>query len=288
MPHFSEHGLNAHYTETGRGETLLLLHAGGTSATHWRKVAPYLQSRYRLLTPDLIGFGETDGWNGPDELTHDHQADLVRALIEQDGEMPVHVVGHSYGGATATRLALRYPELVKSLVLIEPVLLSLLRDAGEARIYDESHRLAADFIADAAAGRDGTAWRRFIDYHNGDGTWEGLSGNARQRFVAMTRSNADAFRSNINDRTTVADVAGLDIPVSVVCGGGTTECFMRICDILRDALSDGRFTRMAGAGHMLPLTHPEATADAILAHLGRWTQVNGTAVRGLFDPCCAA
>jgi pimeloyl-ACP methyl ester carboxylesterase len=287
MPHFSEHGLNGFYSEVGQGEALLLLHAGGTSSTHWRRVAPHLQSRYRLLAPDLIGFGETEGWKGPEELTHDHQADLMRALVVQE-EVPIHVVGHSYGGATAVRLAVRYPELVKSLVLIEPVLLALLREAGETRIHAETCKLATDFLVNAEAGREVTAWRRFIDHHNGDGTWEGLSGNARQRFLERTKSNADGFRSNLNDVTSIADIGNLDIPVSVVCGSKTSEAFLRTCDILRDELSDGRYTHLAGAGHMSPLTHPEAVADAVLAHLARWERGNGGRAGRPFDCCRTA
>jgi lipase len=90
-----------------------------------------LQGQHKIIAPDLIGFGRTGAWPRSGELTHDLQAELVAALIGEEGGGAVDVVGHSYGGAVAVRLALRRPELVRTLVLVEPVLTLLLREAGD-------------------------------------------------------------------------------------------------------------------------------------------------------------
>jgi pimeloyl-ACP methyl ester carboxylesterase len=268
MPNCEINGFAAHYMETGKGETVVLLHAGGTSSVHWRKIVPHLQGRVRVIAPDLIGFGETESWEGERELTHDDQAALVIGMLDHAGADAVHLVGHSYGGAVATRLALRYPERVKTLLLIEPVLAPLLRQAGESKLFESERSLAYAFIADAEAGRSVSAWRRFIDHHNGDGTWEALSGNARYRFLTMTRETADAYRSNFNNRTTICDLAGLSVPTLVACGSRTTETYRRICRILRDHVPDCAAVDVDGAAHMSPLTHPDTIARAICAHAG--------------------
>lgn len=279
MPYAQINGFAAHYTEAGKGETVVLLHAGGTSSAHWRKIAPQLQGRFRVVAPDLIGFGETGFWSGERELTHDDQAALVRGVIEQATEEgpagPVHVVGHSYGGAVAVRLALNYPELVKSLFLIEPVLSPLLRQAGEDKLFEMERSLANAFIADYEAGRSASAWRRFIDHHNGDGTWESLSGNARYRFLSMTRETADAYRSNLNNPTTLYDLRALTMPTLVACGARTTETYRLICRILRGRIPGCATLDVEGAAHMSPLSHPEQIADAIEAHAGAFERGEG-------------
>ena len=267
MPHCQIHGIAAHYTETGRGDTVVLLHAGGTSSAHWRKVVPRLQNRFHLVAPDLIGFGETEAWRRKREMTHDDQADLVQGIVDRAVNGPVHLVGHSYGGAVAVRLALRRPAMVKSMVLIEPVLTPLLPQAGDHALFEEERGLALAFIADAEAGRSASAWRRFIDHHNGDGTWESLSGNARYRFLSMTRETADGYRSNLNNPTTLRELQGIDAATLVVCGGRTTETFRRLCSILRDQLPRCTALDLAGAAHMSPLTHPDQVADAIHTHV---------------------
>lgn len=276
MPYAQIDGFAAHYTEAGKGEAVVLLHAGGTSSAHWRKIVPQLQGRFRVVAPDLIGFGETESWSGERELTHDDQAALVLGVIERGTEAgPVHVVGHSYGGAVAVRLALGHPELVKSLVLVEPVLTPLLRQAGEDKLFEIERSLANVFIADYEAGRSASAWRRFIDHHNGDGTWESLSGNARFRFLSMTRETADAYRSNLNNSTTLYDLRALTMPTLVACGARTTETYRVICRILRGCIPGCATLDVEGAAHMSPLSHPEQIADAIGTHAGAFERGEG-------------
>jgi pimeloyl-ACP methyl ester carboxylesterase len=236
---------------------------------------PYLQGRFRVIAPDLIGFGDTEAWNGKRELTHDDQADLVLGMLDDAGEGAVRLVGHSYGGAVAVRLALRRPERVRSLLLIEPVLTPLLRQVGEGKLFEMERGLSAAFIADAEAGRSVSAWRRFIDHHNGDGTWESLSGNARYRFLAMTRETADAYRSNLNNGTTLGDLAALSAPTLVACGTRTTETYRRICRILRDHVPGCTAVDVEGAAHMSPLTHPDQIARAICAQAGGFVEADG-------------
>jgi pimeloyl-ACP methyl ester carboxylesterase len=275
MPSCQINEIAAHYMETGQGETVVLLHAGGTSSAHWRKIMPYLQGRFHVIAPDLIGFGETESWSGQRELTHDDQAELVLGMLDHAGAKAVHLVGHSYGGAVAMRLALRHPERVKSMLLIEPVLTPLLRQAGEDKLFASERALAFAFIADAEASRSVSAWRRFIDHHNGDGTWESLSGNARYRFLTMTRETADAYRSNFNNRTTLRDLAGLSLPTLVACGSRTTETYRRICRILGDHIPGCAVMDVEGAAHMSPLTHPEQVARAICAQAGGFAEAEG-------------
>lgn len=118
------------YSDQGDGAAVVLLHAGAGSNRQWTKLTPLLGAR-RIIAPDFWGFGESDPWDGADPIRHDDNADLVAALIAHLGLDRVHLVGHSYGGAPATRLVLRRPELVASLVLIEPILTPLLKHAGE-------------------------------------------------------------------------------------------------------------------------------------------------------------
>ena len=266
MPDFETDRISVHYTDTGCGETVVLLHAGGASADHWRKITPYLRDRYRLLAPDLIGFGETKFRDSWDDASHDDQADLVHALIEHAGIETVHVVGHSFGGATAMRLAVRYPDVVKSLVLIEPVLTPLLRYAGENALYEESRVQAFDFTHDAEAGRDVAAWRRFIDQHNGVGTWDSLSDRARARFLNVTAQTAAAYKANLNNPTELRDLAELTIPTLVLCGEKTDDSSHRICGIVWEQVPGCDYETIAGAAHMSPLTHVEPVVMAIEEH----------------------
>jgi len=266
MPTFEYKGKTAHYIESGAGDPVVLLHAGGSSSRQWRKMGTHLERTYRLIAPDLYGFGETDAWSGPGDLTHDAQADLARALIERTCDVPVHIVGHSYGGATAMRLWLTAPELVRSLVFIEPILTPLLPQAGEETLFTEYRTFAETFMQRAEKGRSVDAWRGFLNLRNGDGTWEGLSDEARQRFIDQTAQAVDGFKSNLSNPTTLADCQGVAVPTMVVCGGKTTAPEKRVTEILRDEIPNSVYEVLPDAEHMSPLTHPAEVASLIQRH----------------------
>lgn len=266
MPTFEYGGRTGHYIESGAGDPAVLLHAGGSSARQWRKLSILFENNYRLLALDLLGCGGTDPWDGPGELTHDAQAALVRGLIESACDDPVHVVGHSYGGATAMRLYLAAPALVRSLVFIEPIMTPLLTQAGEEALFAEYRAVAEDFIRRVEMGNRDDAWHKYLNLRNGDGFWEGLSDDARQRFIDRTDRSIDGFKSNLSNPTTLADCQGVTVPTMIVCGGKTTAPEKRVTEILRDEIPKSMYEVLPDAGHMSPLTHPAEVANLIQRH----------------------
>jgi pimeloyl-ACP methyl ester carboxylesterase len=258
-------GLQVFFRTWGQGEALVLLHCGGSSSAQWDNIADRLAADFRLIAPDLPGFGATPMWPKLGELTHDLQARLVEDVIRASGGGPAHLVGHSYGGSTALRLALRTPELVRSLILIEPIPYWLLKDAGDP-LYDESQRVAKAFIGHVDAGRPHDAWEMFIDSRSGAGTWARMSESSRGRFLSRAIQTREGFISNMNNRTTLAECRTLGLPSTIVCGSETTPQDRRTTEILRDAMTS-RYRLVAGAGHMSPFTHPDAIAGIVRDHL---------------------
>ncbi|AFZ25536.1 putative hydrolase or acyltransferase of alpha/beta superfamily [Cylindrospermum stagnale PCC 7417] len=109
-------------------ETLVFLHGfgGGSSAYEWSKVYPAFAAEYRVIAPDLIGWGRSEhparNYQIEDYLT------TIREFIEQTCTAPVTVIASSLTAALTIRLALTHPNLFKSLILTTPAGLS---DFGE-------------------------------------------------------------------------------------------------------------------------------------------------------------
>jgi pimeloyl-ACP methyl ester carboxylesterase len=260
-------GRRVFYFECGSGAPIVLLHAGAGSGKQWAKIARLLEPRFRVIAPDLWGFGGTESWAGESELSHDHQASLVIGVIEHLSKEPVHLVGHSYGGATAVRLILRNRDLVQTAVLIEPILPSLLELAGETRLFREYLEMAQSFLRNVAVGDLDRAWRGFLDYRNGPGTWEALPDAQKERFRTATESTVAGFRSNLSNPTSLSDLGRFSVPTLVMCGDKTTVPDRRVAEILRDHIPRCRYELVPGAEHMSPLSHPEFTAGAIERHV---------------------
>ncbi|OBK60420.1 2-hydroxy-6-ketonona-2,4-dienedioic acid hydrolase [Mycobacterium gordonae] len=110
------------YAETGTGMPVVLLHGGGPGAsgvTNYARNIDALARRFRVIVPDMPGYGRsTKTLDQSDPFGS--LADSIRGLLDQLGVEAAHLVGNSYGGAAALRLALDTPDRVAKLVLMGP------------------------------------------------------------------------------------------------------------------------------------------------------------------------
>ncbi|MEU3880336.1 alpha/beta fold hydrolase [Streptomyces californicus] len=115
-------GRNIFAAETGDGPPVLLLHGGGPGASgvsNYARNITELAKEYRVIVPDLPGYGRsTKGVDGSDPFGH--LAEGIRGLLDGLGLEKAHLVGNSYGGACALRLALDTPNRVDRMVLMGP------------------------------------------------------------------------------------------------------------------------------------------------------------------------
>jgi abhydrolase domain-containing protein 6 len=107
------------YLEGGRGVPVVMLHGFGAGADHWVRMAGSLRKRFRVLAPDLPGFGGT-GASTSERFLLPLQAERLHAFLQALGIRRYHLVGNSMGGNIAGVLAHGYPDEVASLTLLEP------------------------------------------------------------------------------------------------------------------------------------------------------------------------
>ena len=113
-------GLATNYHDVGSGAPVVLLHGSGPGVTawaNWRLTIPPLSERFRVLAPDITGFGYT-------QKTPDDRYDMscwlghLTGFLDAVGVDRISVVGNSFGGALALALAVHHPERVERLVLM--------------------------------------------------------------------------------------------------------------------------------------------------------------------------
>ena len=115
MHRISVNGIRISCVDTGKGVPLLLLHGLGDSHDDWRMQIPEFAAKYRVIVPDLRGFGASER---REPFTIQRHARDMRTLLSALSIERAHVVGLSMGGAVAIELALRAPQVVASLVLV--------------------------------------------------------------------------------------------------------------------------------------------------------------------------
>jgi pimeloyl-ACP methyl ester carboxylesterase len=245
----------------GTGSPVLFLHSGVGSAGEWRQVMERWPEGHRLLAVDA--YAADTGPAPARRRTLDDFADQVRGVAHHVGR-PVHLVGFSWGGATALQVAVTTPAVLASLTVVEPEVCGLLT-AHDEPAFTTITTLRDRWREHLAAGREGEAYAEFVDFYNGPGTFEGWPPERRARFVEQQRTRGDLWAVLFHARLTVAALREVPLPVHVVEGSATTVVDHAMCEVVLRHLRRGSHTVVAGAGHMMPLSHPAALTPVLVA-----------------------
>lgn len=252
----------------GTGDPVLLLHSSASSGQQWRRIAGALSESHRVLMPDFPGCGDSAPWCGHRARTLESDAAIVAAVAEHVGA-PVHLAGHSYGGAVALAAACRRPEAVRSLAVIEPVAFSLLEDSADRDSLVATRALAGTIWRGMMTGDHAAAMAHFIDYWNGAGTWQRMGAERQAGMIRAIGGIGQEFSATLGARLDLDDLAAVALPVTVVSGLLSPRPARHIAELVAARMPGAWHHVLSGADHMLPITHPDETAAVLIAHLGR-------------------
>ncbi len=263
MPTLSIRDAVIAYTDVGRGPAVLLVHGSAASRRFWRGLAERLAPRYRVIAPDLIGYGESSPWQAGARAT---DLDVVSAFARALGE-PLHLVGHSYGGALALRTARDLGARLASLALIEPTAFDLLDARGDAGALVEIESIAGRHLELVADGDLEACAAHFMGYWIGPDAWAAMPDETRSRIVRTMPKIAAEFRLLFRHPGALGAYRRLRAPTLLVRGTRTTLAAHAVVARLAATLPQCDLVEIAGAGHMAPLSHPDAVCAAIETHL---------------------
>jgi pimeloyl-ACP methyl ester carboxylesterase len=252
----------------GAGPLVLCLHSSTGSQAQWRTLAERLANHAEVVTPDLYGHGRSPAW--PEAAAHTLDTDahavmaLVRAQRPRIAQEGLHLIGHSYGGAVALRIAQRHPQLVRSVTVYEPVPFGLLASHEDAEPALEEIRDIARTVASLVrAGELAAAAQVFVAYWGGAAAWHAMDETQQatvvHRIVTIPRHFDALFAARPNARLWQR----LQMPVWLLHGGATRASARAVADRLAALLPGVQRAEIRGAGHLGPITHAAAVADAM-------------------------
>ncbi len=256
MPVLSKGRFNIDYTDDGQGPPVVLIHSSVSANRQWRALTDALKDRYRVLAINLFGYGETTPWPGTAAQTLYAQAQLVMALCEEVGAAP-HLVGHSFGGSVALKVAALMGSRVESLTLIEPNPVYLLRQNGRTEAFLESRGLRDHVKCYGALGDWPKVAERFANYWSGDGAWSTLPEKRRAAFVASLPPNFHEWDAVMEEETTLEVWQALEARTLVISAADTRRTIKEIVALFAQACPHWAFHTLPEGGHMAPLTKPE-------------------------------
>jgi non-heme chloroperoxidase len=259
-------GVSLAYVDRGSGEPIVLVHGSIADYRVWANQIPALARRYRVVAYSRR-YHPPNVPPGPDaDAGVDEQADDLAGLIEGLRLGPTHIVGHSFGGTVAAVLALKRPELVRSLVLAEPGLGTILSGMPENEAHArEAQAVRAERREAWASGDPERIVRTHAD-RDAPGVLETLSAQMRTMLLANVpalRLDADAPRPPIG----CEDLGRIKVPVLVIAGNRSSPGLQRIAEATAKCIETARLARLAGATHWMHLDQPQAFNAAVLAFL---------------------
>ena len=254
-------GAAAPYLEGGSGEPVVLLHGFAADKDNFTRIAGLLARRYRVLIPDLPGFGEAGrdpqtGYAIADQVEHLH------AFLLQLGLARVHLGGNSMGGFIAAQFAARYPALVASLWLLDAAGTAAAYDTPIIRAYragGEMPLLLRSPDQFDALVRISTGRRVFIPWCLRDQ----LGRRGAADLALHTRIMQQMHASPLLEQ----QFARIDTPALIVWGGADQVLNPTGAAALQALLPDSRVIVLPGVGHLPMLEAPRRCASDYLAFL---------------------
>lgn len=266
-------GLQARYLSAGSGRPVILLHALGEDSSQWLAVLRALAPHYRLFALDLPGLA---GMGRPPRYTSEWFASFLAAFIEDVTSGEVALVGNSFGGLVALKLALSQRECVAALGLVasiglgvevSPLLqLPTLPGVGEMGALWTNNPLGR---AQLLVARSALV---FGDPRRVPAAWLAQQANLVRRpgFVAGVLAALRAEVDLYGQRDVVVDeLPRLDVPTLVVWGDRDQVVPIAHGQRAAARLPQGSLDVLPGCGHLPPVEQPESFVAALQAFLTR-------------------
>jgi pimeloyl-ACP methyl ester carboxylesterase len=258
-----------HTFESGITSSVIALHCSLSSGHQWARLAEKLASKHQVITPDISGYGNNPGpFVLPTTL-----AEEVDLLSDRLGQAigPIHLVGHSYGGAIAFKIATDSPFAgrVRSLTLIEPVLPTILENGADRRLHEHFVCLAHAVCEDLWKGSSWEAIEKFLAFWKGSGPEEKLSSNALVRMIEHAEKLAFEFKAILGEQNVTAAAAAIRVPTLLISGGLSPYLTQRVTGRLASTIADAQTRYLPAAGHMLPISHAAVVNADIAQHIAR-------------------
>lgn len=252
----------------GGARPMLALHCSLAHAGAWSGLADRL-SGVTITALDQPGHGRSADWDGVEDI-HDLTTRIALELAGSiGGGGPVDLMGHSFGGTVALRIALERPDLVRSLVLVEPVIFAAARAVDDPAYAP----FRADHLAVAQAVAEGRRAAAMTAFNDSWGTGVALADlPERQRHYMTDRIHLIAAQNDalLDDSAGLLRPGGLEaikVPVLLVEGADSPPVIDAVHRALVRRMPHAVRVAVPGAGHMVPITHPDAVAAAVQAHL---------------------
>jgi pimeloyl-ACP methyl ester carboxylesterase len=247
-----------HYLEAGRGAPVILLHGSGGEGARWLPTMQGLAPDFRVIAPDQIGWGSSDK---PLTIYHGGVfAEFLARFMKEIGVPKAALIGQSMGAGVALQMAVKYPQLVERMVLVNGGGFTAPNDPPRAGAPDWHARQ----IANAGTLAESREYLEKMYYNHGLITDELVEHNLILRLrSAYTAEAVQTANARGLGNLTEEEVRGIKVPTLLVWGANDKLSPPANADKLNAAISGSRKVLIDKAGHYPFIEHPDQFNAAV-------------------------
>lgn len=264
MPVLDLEGTPLHVIDRGAGEAVLLLHAFPFSSSMWSYQFEALEERYRVIAPDLPGFGQSPPPADPSKASIDGWADLLAELLIALDVGKVHLVGLSMGGYLAMAFLRKHADLVSSVVLADTRPKADDSDVWQRRTDQQTQLREGDPLENLAKPLSESLLAKaslerpeLVEY-------------VQQLMVANSREGwIGALEAMKNRSDSLSTLRGLQLPTLVIVGESDRVTPLVEATLIQSLVKDAELVEIPDSGHLTALENPDVFDEVLLEFLDR-------------------
>jgi pimeloyl-ACP methyl ester carboxylesterase len=266
-------GVRLSYVEQGSGEPIVFVHGLVSDLRAWEPIKDEIAKKYRFIAYTQRYFGTAPWSDDGKQFSIGTLADDLGKFIASLNAGPVHLVGWSYGGPVATIAALKNPSLIRSLILYEPALMSVLpesSDDGKTARADRAKMMASS-VAASKAGDPVKASRLLLEsvWKLPPGGFDHESLAARTMVDDNARTTPLAFAAPPPPDVTCDMLKNFTKPTLVMYGEQTYTGYILVSKAISRCVPGATLAVLPNVNHDGPMRDPTGLSTAILRFLSK-------------------
>lgn len=258
------------YIDEGSGEPIVFIHGGLEDYRTWGAQIDTFSKTYRIITYSRRFNFPNQNTEKVKEFSAKTEAEDIAALIIQLKLGPVHLVGHSFGGLISLFLIKKHPELVRSLTLSEPALISWLPDiAGGKILYDNFYAELWKPVKQAFEIKDTIAvLKHTLIYFAGEDILDRLPSEVKTQFIVnIPEWHSIAYSHEAFPNFKKEYLKDIKVPTLLLSGGQTLPMLQLTNKELKSVLPNAQKYHLDEGTHDYWVTHPQQMGSALLSFL---------------------
>jgi pimeloyl-ACP methyl ester carboxylesterase len=258
------------YIDTGAGMPIVFVHGGMEDYRTWVPQIDSFSKKFRVIDYSRRFNYPNQNAKEVKNFSAQTEASDLAQLIIQLNLPPVHLVGHSFGALTALTLAIQYPQLVQSLTLSEPPIISWLPDLSDGKkLYNDFYNNLWKPVKHDFEQNDTSAVMRhtIIYFYGSDISKEIPAEDWKQLIANLAEWRAIAYSSNAFPAVSKQDVQNLKMPVLLLSAGQTMAVLKLTNAELKRLLPNAQNFQLAEGTHDYWVTNPKQMGDALMNFL---------------------